>query len=776
MLNAPILAIKLFWREWRRGEWTIVVIALLLAITATTAINFYTDRVTRGLEQQSMKFLGGNLVVSSPLAIPLEWVKMANSLGLQSAEVWTYPSVISAKNQLQLVNVQAVSTTYPLISENPIRIEKNSIWIEPRLLPLLTIKLNDNLMLGAANFRVSKLLTSDVDSLNTGWAIAPRVLIRIDDLPATKTILPGSRIDYRLLLVGEAKELQLFRHWIVPQLKPGQRLLDLNTQEFKINAILKYAESYLQLIVLVCLMMSGVAIALSIQQYMRRHNSYVALWRCLGASKQQIMQIFFWQLLFVALTTGIIAVILGYIFQEIFANLFKEFLQFPLPATGVSPVLLGFFVSIFLLFAFSYPLISQLPRISPLFIWRNEIASHTKQKSYSLVVSIVLISAFIFWYMNLSELVFYFLDSVLLSIGFLYLLSIIILAFLKRSLIHTEGAIRRGLSEIVQHSHSISLQFIGFNLILTSLIILGLVRTHLISNWQQSLPGNTPNYFAFNIAQTDVPSLKHFFQEHKISIEAIYPMVRGRLILLNEKPILSAVPATAAHNNALHRELNLSWMWKFPADNKIVLGKDWTASDYGKSLVSVEKKLADDLQLHLGDKLVFQIGDQRLTAVISNFRTLDWSSFHPNFFMIFPPGLFSNIPATYLTSFHLTADQVVLLNQLIQRFPNVTVIDVANILQQMQDIINKMTLAMQYLFMFALAAGVLIFMTSIQASMDERQQTYRLLRVLGASNTYIRKSILTEFVSFSVLIILTSGILGFLISALLEHFVFGMGS
>lgn len=774
MLKTFFLAIKLLWREWRRGEWFIVFFALILAISATTAIHFYTDRLLRGLEQQSAKFLGGNLAISSSTPIPHTWQQQAQRLQIRTAEVWAYPSVINAQNKMQLANVQAVSNSYPLIGDTAQRPQPHTVWAEPRLLPLLALNLNDTISIGAASFRITKILTADIDALNTGWAIAPRVMMRLDDVPATRTVLPGSRVDYRLLLVGNKNQLQQFQTWLAPQLQPGQRVLDVDTQPSALKDILQRVNHYLQLIILICLMMSGVAIALSTQQFLRRHYAHVALWRCLGAKKRQIMQIFLWQLIVIAVSAASMAIVIAFFAQILFANLFNYFVQFPLPSPSINPAFLGLVTCFFLLFAFSFPIINRLPNVSPLFMWRNEINVSSLPNTLFLILAWIVLLLFIYWLMDFSTLTLYFFNLVLLCIAFLYALSLLLLACLRKLLTLTQGAGRRGLSQLVQHPHSVSLQFIGFNLIFILLMVLGLIKTDLIKNWQHALPTMTPNYFAFNIAPTDLTPLQQLFKQQHIAIEGIYPMVRGRLITLNGKPILTAIPKDALTHNALHRELNLSWMWTFPSDNKIVSGHHWTSRDMGKAWVSVENNLAVNLQLHLGDELTFQIGAQTISAVIINFRSLEWSSFHPNFFIIFPPGLLTAFPTTYITSFHLQTNQTNLLNQLIQQFPNITIIDVANLLQQTQDLINKMALALQYLFAFALGTGVLIFIASLQASMDERRQTYALLHVLGASKKYIIKSIIVEFSCLFLLILLTSASFAWLITRLLERSIFNI--
>lgn len=768
MLNSMQLAIRFLRREWRSGEWSIVFFALFLAIAAITSINFYTDRVLRGIDLQSAKFLGGDLVISSSSPIMDKWINKANARQLKTAEVWLYQSVVNAKNKLQLVDIQAVDKHFPLLGEQAVSIESGTVWVESRLLPLLGISLNDVIRIGVKEFRVSKILTSD-SLLNAKWSIAPNVLMSLEDVLATRTVIPGSRVDYRLLIAGDPSQIKNYKQWITTQLGPEQVLLDIHNQQLALQNILQRTYNYLQLALLVCLMMSGVAITLNAQQYMRKHYAAVALWRCFGVKKSQVRQILLWQLFIIALSAGVIAIGAGYITQNIFANLFKNYLQFPLPPTSIKPAIFALITSFFLLFAMTLPMIIELPQHSPLAIWRNELGNHWRKNTLYLILILSLL-LIIYWFMNATELTLFILGSLSVSVFILYLISRLILVFFQYIRMFAQGVVRQGLGQLVHYANSVSLQFIGFNLIIIVLLILGLVRSDFIQAWKYSLPKKTPNYFAINIAPADIQQLKYFFQQHQIVIEGMYPMVRGRLIELNNKPIFTVVPKSALNNNALHRDLNLSWMWQLPSDNKIVNGSMWSINDESQSIVSVEKKLADDLQLHLGDQLTFQVGGMSLTATIVNFRTLDWSSFHPNFYMIFPPGFLKNAAITYITSFHLSTEETILLNQLVELFPNMTIIDVSNLLQQVQDLLSKIIIAMQYLFLFALAIGVLVFVASLQATMDERRKTYHLLHILGASKNYIRKSIIVEFTCFFLIIMVTSSAVAYFILLLLKQY------
>jgi putative ABC transport system permease protein len=772
MLDTIKLAAKFLWREWRAGEWLVVTIALIFAITATTGVHFFTDRFNRGLDQQGAKFLGGDLAISSAVPLSPEFRQHALAMQLKTTEVWAYPSVASNKDHMQLVNLQAVADNYPLIGDSNNHPQLDSVWVEPRLLSALGIAMNGQLTIGAKQFRVSRLLTGDIDSLNTGWAIAPRLMMRLADVPATHTVLPGSRVDYRLLITGEKHQLQLFRQWAVPHLTASQRLLDVAEQQSSLRKVLVHAQQYMELVLLGCLLMSGVAIALSVQQYMRRHYGHVALWRCLGARQLQIRKIIFLQLAMIAIVAGIIGVMCGYTAQMFFGKVFNEYLQFPLPPVSSIPALVGLLTSVLLLFVFAFPAVWDLPNTPPVYLWRNQIISKRLSNSGYLLFAFLIVAIVVYVGTDFSSLTLNFLILLFISIAILYGISVLFLKLIRKIVNYTDGVTRRGLNQLLQYASSFHLQFIGFTLILTSLLILYGVRTHLITNWQQSLPVTTPNYFAINIAPEDVNNIFEFFKRQHIHIDDIYPMIRGRLTQINDSPVMSAVPVSAQNNNALHRELNLSFMLKFPSDNKIVKGHSWGQQAIGKALVSVEEELAKNLNIHLGDKLTFQIGERSVSAVVDSFRKLDWTSFHPNFFMIFPPNLLIAFPMTYITSFHLAAGQEILLNQVVQTFPNVTVIDVAALLQEMQSLIAKVTLAIQYLFLFAFGDGVLIFLTCLQASMDERKQTYGLLRVLGASQKYIRNSLLVEFTSFGAMILVSAGGIAYIFIWLLEKVFF----
>ncbi len=771
MLKEWLLAIRCLKRECRAGQWLVIFFALVFAVATITTINFFTNRLQNGLAQQNASLLGGDLVITSSTPAPEAWLKKTAELSIRTAEVLSFSSVISAHNQLQLVNVQAVPVNYPLYGEK-LSIEPHNILVEPRLLSLLTLKLGDNISIGAAKFKLEDASPASLDLINTGWVIAPTVVMRSDDVPATKVVIPGSRVSYRLLMAGKKADIQTFISWVSPQLQPGQRILSIEEQRFMLLNSLQHADKYIQLVVLFTLLMCGTAITLSVRQHLHRHYEDVALWRCLGSPEHQVTGVYIRQLVMVACAAGAIGTLAGFYLHTFIINIFYSMMPMQLPPPNMMPLLLGFTTSTLMLFCYAYPIITTLPRTSPLYLWRHDTSKQNPHKNLNAIMTLVLLLAYVYWMMDFSLVALLILDSLLLSVGFLYLLNILTFSFLRKLVKHSNGVVHRGVSQLLQHPETAGIQLTAFTLLLMSVLILSTVKNNLLDNWQASLPSNTPNYFAFNISPAEKQRVPDFLAAQKIQVDNMYPMIRGRLITLNGKPIMEVIPPGARGHNALHRDLNLSSMLAYPSDNKIESGRTWSENDKGKLLVSIESKLARDMQLKIGDQLGFQIGDRQLNAEVSNIRSVDWSSFHPNFFIIFPPETLNNFPTTYLSSFHMSSTQSVVLNQLVKQFPNVTVIDIASTLRQIQELLAKTATALQYLFSFAVCAAALIFITSLTASMDERKRTYRLLRVLGASRNYIINSLVVEFSFLAILTILFAYGLSQIISRLLITMLF----
>ncbi len=757
MLKTMRLSFKLLWRELIAGEWIIVFLAVMLAVAATTSLKFFATRLNSGLAEQARNILGGDIVISSTIPISPEVINEAKVNHLSTKQVWEYPTMMSAGEKMQLVTLQAVSAE----AKDSVP-ESGMMWVESRILNSLQLNLNSVVTVGVATFRLQNTISPLAGGMSRGWLFAPRVIINLQDVPKTQTVISGSRIDYRLMLSGSDDAVEQYKNWLKPKLQIGQKIITPNDQLSVLNNIWGNVENYLQLSLLIGLIITAAALVLSMHQYLKRHYATVALLRCLGARKNQIIKIYMIQLVTVAILAATVGVIIGYYAQSLFTHLLSSIMQFTLPSTGIEPVVIGLITGLVLTFSFSYPIISQLPTTPPSYIWRDEFSIRSRYQVFYFFAAIAVSFSLIFYLIHFSLLVLLMLDALIITTGFTYGLSLLLLSYLKKLKPLLHGASKQGVSQLIQYSGSVTLQITIFTIISMLLIVMWGVQHGIVEKWHSSLSPSTPNYFAINISPKDVPNVKSFLQDNHVTLENIYPMVKGRLIALNDKPIMIAIPTTGRGHNALYRELNLSWMWKYPSDNKVVSGDEWHSANKNQNLISVEKGLADDLGFKLGDKLSFRVGDRTISGVVGNLRTLSWVSFHPNFYVIFTPGMLEGYPATYIMSFYLVPQQAQILNQLVRLYPNMTIIDVADIVKQLQSLAGKLSMGVQYLYLLCLLVGVLIFIVCLQGSMQERRQTTQLLRVLGAANQYISRATWVEF-----------GVLGLLIVSL--SFAFAQG-
>lgn len=781
------LAVKLLLREWRAGELYILLVALIIAVTALSSISFYTDRIARALDTQASELLGGDLVVTSPNPLPPQWQEKAQSLNLQTAAILIFPTVAVAGDQLQLVEVKAVPTNYPLrghlsITDNPNGAGQTTnnipapgtVWVDTKLLALLSTKLGSTITIGALPLSITHLLTYEPDTESNVFNIAPRILMNVSDINRTKIIQPGSRVIYRLLLTGDAGNLSAFKQWIMPQLTPQQRLLGIKEGRPQVENILQNAENYLHLAVIVCVILAGIAIAVTARHYAHRHYDTVALLRCIGMTQRQILSILGRQLLLLGLIGSIVGCLLGYLSQVALEKIFSGWFNVQLPGISLSASFIAVVTGLCILLGFSVAPILQLKSVSPVRVLSREINVASPSFLLSYAGAFAVIAALLLWHSPNVQLTLLLLYGIAFTVLILYWAgyAMIQLPRLFPPIIGVNW--RYGLTNLARRSTSSTVQLVAFGLVIMVALLLIFIRSDLLTAWQKQLPANAPDYFAINIEPEQVNAFTQLLQQHHVTTSGVYPMVRGRLITLNGKPIKRAVPKGQENNEALNRELNLTWTTALASDNHIVAGRWFNAQDSGKPEVSVELNLARQLGFELGDQLGFQIGNQKITATIISARTLRWDSFHPNFYIIFPPGVLDKLPATYITSFYLPAAQKNVLINIVRQFPSVTLIDVAAVLAQARQIVFNMTLAIEYILVFTLLAGLAILYAALHASLDERLYEGALLRTLGASREQLHRILATEFICLGILAGLFAAVCASLLAYLLARQFFGL--
>lgn len=758
------LAWRLLRRDWRAGELRILLGALIVAVTATTAISFFSDRLQRAMVHQSSELLGGDLQLSTPRPIDPAWISEAQRLGVAHNETLEFPSVVVAGDNFQLAGIKAVEPGFPLRGE--IRIarepfgeefrttqlpEPGEAWAEGRLLPLLGIKVGDSLELGNLRLRVTRVLAYEPGAAADFAGLAPRLLINRQDVARAAILRPGSRVTYSHSFVGSEAALQRYKSWLKPQLDPSHSLTDIREGRPTVGAALDRAEQYLGLASLVAVLLAGVAIAMGARRYSERHFDMAAVMRCFGAVQSDLLALFLPQLLLLALVGSAIGVALGYLVQFGLFILLRELLPTELPAPGWMPVLIGMLTGSTVLAGFALPPVLRLRQVPALRVLRRELDPMPLRGWLVYGAALLAMGGLMWRYTGSAAMTVGVIGG---AVAALLILGLLALALLRATRLLHRGvgvAWRFGLNNLWRRPLLSVGQILAFGLTLMAMALIALVRGDLLNTWQTSLPTDAPNQFVINILPERVDAFSAFLQQKGVQSVVLYPMVRGRLARINGIESHAFVGDAERGRGALNREINLTWAESLPADNQITAGRWFTKADAGKPLVSIEDKLARRMGVKLGDELTFSFGGDELAVKVSSLRSVQWDSFHPNFFMIFPSGVLDRFPATYITSFYLPQARKGELAEMLRQFPALTVIDMDRIMDQVRRILAQVTLAVEYVLVFVLLAGFAVLYAALQASLDERLHEGALLRTLGASRDQLRSGHLAEYAALGFL-------------------------
>lgn len=745
-------------RDWRSGELKVLVFALLIAVASMTSTGMFIQRINNTMTDQAGQFLGSDLLLRSSRNISENTLNFAQRSNLHISSAISFSSVIVAHEQFQLTHIKAVDKNYPLLSQIKIANDlygedkpvnygppPGEVWLAPRLFSLLNLSLGQTIELGETNLRVSAVLKYDPGQASSFMSIAPRLLMNIQDVVKTGIIQPGSRVTYLAGFSGKLKDRQNFEKWLTPQLSPTQKLIGGTEGSQAVSSAMDKAEQYLALAAMLSVMLSGIAIAMAANRYGERHFDQSALMRCMGASQKSIIQIFTMQLLILGTAGSLLGCILGYIAQEGLVFLLNDLITTKLPPSGIYPVITGFVSGFITLTGFSLPAILRLKSVSPLRVLRKDInpLPVSSLLVYGLAISSML--GLMWWQSGQIKLTLLVVIALFCSAVILMLLSYLMIFFSRYLLGFLSQSWKTGLRQIIRHRKQNQLQMFAFGLSLMILMTIFLLRTDLINKWQAQLPEKSPNHFVINIQSYEVDAVKQFFTQNSINSEGLYPMVRGRITQINNVAVLKAVPDSSKLDESLKRELNLSWSNQLQNNNKVLQGEWWETEDTGKALISIEKGLARRLQVNIGDKLTFSIADQSIQATIKNIRSVQWESFQPNFYITFPESVINHHPVSYISSFYIPESKKKLLNQLIAKFPTLTVLEIDAIMQQVKSIMQQVSTAIEYVMLFVLLAGFMVLIASMQSSMDERIHAAVIMRTLGAKTSFIRRSQMAEF-------------------------------
>jgi putative ABC transport system permease protein len=751
-------------RYRRAPELRILALGVVVAVAALSSVGFFTDRVKRAMSEQATELLGADLVITSASAPRAALRQSARAAGLRVAETVSFPSVALYRDHTLLAGIKAVSAGYPLrgrlrLSAQPGGEEftahgipaPGKVWVEPRVLQQLGAGIGDVVRLGDRGFTITHVLRYEPDRGGDLFQLAPRILLNAADLPGTGLITPASRVRYRLLLAGPHAATAAYRRTLERHLEPGERLQDVRDARPELRAALDRARQFLGIAAVTAVLLAGAAISVAARHYAERQADASAVMRCLGASGRAVLRTYAARLLWLALGASLAGCLLGFLAQQLLALLLAHWFAAALPAASALPVLLGTGTGLLTVTAFALPYLLTLARVPPLRALRGEREAPSAPAWSVLLLAGAALALLVLQVAGDPELAGWLLLGIAATGMLLWLGGLGLIHALSAFTHRGRLAWRFGLAALARWGHQAALQVAAFGLGIMALLILGIVRLDLLDAWQTTLPPNAPNQFLINVQPDDVEPLEAFLRAGGVRVSGFYPMVRGRLIAVNGRAVRSEEYPNARARRLVEREFNLSWAQRLPEDNRIVAGRWWPAGASGGDGLSLEQGLADTLGIRLGDRLRFRIAGQELAARVTSLRTVEWDSFRANFFVILPPGVLEHYPATYITSFYLPDDRGALITRLIQRFPSVTAIDVRAIMRQVRTILDRASLAIEYVFVFTLLAGVMVLYAAIQASRPGRQHDTAILRTLGASRRQVLASLFIEFTTLGAL-------------------------
>lgn len=782
---------RLAWRQFRRdltsGDVRILLAALVLAVTAVCSVGFVTDRAERALALEANRLLGGDSVLRADAPIEGPVREAARAPGLRHAETMAFPSMIRAGEELRLGDLRALGEGFPLRGAFRLRdpatgAERDATgvpapgtaWMTRAGAETLGARVGDVLGIGNIELRLAELVVQEPDAALDYFNTSPRVFINLGDLPATGLVQPGSRITYRLVVAGQPGAVEAFNAAVRDKLGRGQRLETAQEARPEIRRALERADRFLGLAALVSVVLAAVAVAMAARRHGARHLQGAAVMRCLGAHQRTLVGIYAGELLLVGLLGSALGVAIAFVLQWVVGGWLSETLTLAIPGAGWRPVAEGFGVGIAVLVAFGLPPVLALRRVPALRVLRSDLDPTEPSAWVVLLAGLGGLAALLWWKAGSPTLGTAMLAGIVATLAVLATLAGGLILAVRRLRGRLRGAWRYGLANVSRRAASSIAQVSALGLGLMALLLLTFVRTDLLERWRQALPADAPNRFIINVQPDQVDGVRAFLEGQGIGEPVLFPMIRARLQAVNGQPSGGdAYPEGSRARRMAEREFNLSDAAALRDDNTVVAGRFWAGTPASPEL-SVEEEFAAALGWKLGDEVVFDIAGARYAGRITSLRRVDWESFRPNFFVLGSPGSLSGFPGSYITAVKLPGDRPRFTADLVAAFPNLSVIDVDAVLDQVRGTIGQVSTVVEAVFGFALLAGLLVLLASVSASQDERLLEGGVMRVLGGSRRQLRLAQASEFAAIGLIAGLVAAIAASVLAGVVAKQVFAL--
>lgn len=794
--------LELAWRQLRRdlkaGDIRILLAALVLAVVAVTAVGFVTDRAERALAIEANRLLGGDAVLRADA--PIEGVvrDAAMAPGLRQTETVELDSMIrvgeGADANLRLGELRALGEGYPLrgvfriagadgVERDATAVpEPGTLWMSRAGADLLDAVIGDTVGIGEARLRLVALVAQEPDAAIDYFNVAPKVFLNLGDLPSTGLVQEGSRVRYRLVVAGEPGAVEGFAATARDALGRGQRLETAGDARPEVRSALDRAGRFLGLAALVSVVLAAVAVAMAARRHSERHLGGAAVMRCLGASQRTLVGIHVGEMLLLGLLACTIGVAIAFALQWAIGSWLAGMLGIAIPPAGLVPALQGYGVGMVVLLAFAAPPVLALRRVPALRVLRRDLDATEPSAWLVALAGFAGLAALLWWKAGSATLGIAMLGGIAATLAVLALLAWLLIVLVRRLRTRMRGSLRYGLANVSRRAGTSIAQVSALGLGLMALLLLTFVRTDLLDRWQLSLAENAPNRFIINVQQDQLDGVRALIAAQGVAAPELFPMVRGRLVERNGTPTSGDdyAPDGASDDDArqarrrAEREFNLSSAATLRDDNKVTAGTFWNAAGPAAPELSVEEGYADSLGWALGDRITFDIAGRRFTATITSFRSVEWESFRPNFLVLASPGALDGFPASHITAVAVPHGDTAFTRTLVGQYPNLSVIDVDAVLDQVRATADQVSTVVEVVFWFSLAAGVLVLLAAVSASQDERLLEGGVMRVLGGSRRQLRMAQASEFAAIGLISGLVAAIAASILAGVVATRVFDL--
>lgn len=764
-------SMRLLRHELKRGELTIILLAIALAVSAVFSLSGFSSRTKQALFAESSTFIAADRVLDTGRVVEPEVLSKADSFDLAQAQLVQMASMVFAENNMVLASLSAVSPTYPLRGEllvsptlDPSAAvavnapEHGEAWLEENALKQLDVTVGDTIEIGVMSFQVTGVITQIPDASFNVFGVGPTIFINTIDAQRTELIQPGSRLSYRYLFAGEAEQLQQFEKWLKPRLNDNQNWYDIRSQKSPLANALNRADKYLSLASMLGIVLASVAVAVASRRYSQRHQPTVAVFKAMGASQSYIAKLYSLHWALLSLVSISLGLIVGYIILSLGLYAMRDYIDTSTSDGMLYPFVVAVVTGLICALAFALNPLRELIKTSPMTLLRGRISLKTPYWVTQLPALIAIFSLLLLFSKDAVLSAALLVGGILVAVILLFIGRLLMLA--GRSAGSKAGkSWHLALANLKRRATENSIQLISFTIAIQLLLVIIVIRSGLIDDWQKQLPDDAANRFLVNISAAQVAPVNQFADSLPIESSGLFPVVRGRLTAVNNEKVTREVSkeesdGTNNGRRGVGRELNLTWREELPFENEIVAGNWWQDDTQAKTqqeLVSIESSLAEFLNINLGDRLTFQIGSEQVKATVSSIRKVNWQTLQPNFYMIFNQHVLSDFPATYIASLYVPDEHTDALRVFLSQYPTITQIDVDAIITQLRSVIGQVSVAIEFILVLVVLAGSLVLVAQVQASMEERERELAILRTLGARGRLLRNSVLFEFVALGAL-------------------------